>query len=249
MPILIGETQPDVQDLDMLETDEETPRRRDPEATRQAILEAAEELFVCHGPSATSLSQIARAANITKSLIHHHFGSKEELFAEVQQRHFQEYFEAQKEMLESSDSTSSLLEDSLITYFRFLQSHPESVRFMMWSTVEGGDDGCPKKAEKGLFELGIQKIREAQERGEIRADLEPFFIIKTLLALPMAWFQSRAETLQLVDSEIEPEALDELYLRDMIAIFLEGVRPRPTDADPQSPDRQSPDRQTSSSPD
>ena len=77
-----------------------------------------------------------------------------------------------------------------------------------------------------LFELGIRKIRQAQEAGEIRSDLEPFFIIKILISLPMAWFQTLAETRSLIDSDIRPEALDEMYLRDMVKIILEGVRPR-----------------------
>ncbi len=224
MPIYLSETQPRPREAE--DEPQETRRRRDPEATRKAILDAAEELFICHGPSATSLSQIARKADVTKSLIHHHFGAKEELWEEVQRRHLLEYFEIQKRMLAGSASTAQLLEESIVTYFRFLQNDPRSVRFLSWSILENDEAHCATAEEKELFELGIQKIREAQEAGEIRTDLEPFFIIKTLITLPMAWFQTRADTLSLIDSDVEPEELDEMYLRDMVKIFLEGVRPR-----------------------
>jgi hypothetical protein len=140
-----------------------------------------------------------------------------------------QYFEVQKQMILESDSTAGLLRDSLLAYFRFLQRDPDSVRFMTWALLEGYESACPMKPEKELFELGIDKIRQAQERGEIRADLEPFFIIKSLLALPMAWFQSLSATRALIDSDIEPAALDELYLVNMVKIFLEGVRPRQQD--------------------
>lgn len=222
MPIYLGEVRPRQQEED---EQQDARRRRDPDATRKAILDAAEDLFICHGPSATSLSQIAKKAEVTKSLIHHHFGSKEELWQAVQERHFHDYFEVQKRLITDSAATAELLGESVVAYFRFLQQHPRSVRFMSWATLE--EETCPPPCgEKELFELGIARIREAQEAGEIRPDVEPFFIIKTLIALPMAWFQSRAETLSLIDSDVEPDKLDEMYLRDMVKIFLDGVRHR-----------------------
>lgn len=202
-------------------------RRRDPEATRKAILDAAEHLFTCHGPAATSISGVAREAGVTKSLIHHHFGTKDELWNEVQDRHFGQYFEIQMKLLEQSESTESLLEESLIAYFRFLQQHPQSVRFMSWRVVEDEDTQCAADPEKQLFEIGIRKIQEAQQEGRIRDDLEPFFIIKTLIALPFSWFQTHCLTMSMLDSEIDAPDLDERYLRDTVKIFLEGVKPRP----------------------
>ena len=219
MPIYLSNTAPPPDPAP--EEPQDARRRRDPEATKKAILDAAEELFIENGPSATSLARVAKRAEVTKSLIHHHFGSKEELWEEVQKRHFQEYFEIQMEMIRGSESTAKLLADSIVTYYRFLQAHPKSVRFLSWASLE--EDHCATVREKELFEVGIAKIREAQEAGEIRGDLEPFFIIKTLIALPMAWFQTRAETLSLIDSDIDPKDLDELYLRDMAKMFLEGV--------------------------
>ena len=51
------------------------PQRRDKKATQNEILETAEELFSRRGFAATSLAEIARQAGLTKSLIHHHFGT------------------------------------------------------------------------------------------------------------------------------------------------------------------------------
>lgn len=226
MAIYLSDTEPREPETNAGEDDTDARRRRDPEATRRAILDAARDLFVCHGPAATSLSSIAKKADVTKSLIHHHFGSKEELWGAVQARHFEEYFEIQKQMLLESESTEGLLRDSMIAYFRFLQENPDAVRFMMWSLLDGEERPCPSE-EKELFELGIERIREAQQKGDLRDDLEPFFIIKSLLALPMGWFQTREMTHMLVDSEIGAEELDELYLEDMAKHFFEGVRPRP----------------------
>lgn len=52
-------------------------------ATKERILDAAEELFMEHGFEATSLRQITAAAKVNLAAVHYHFGSKEELFEAV----------------------------------------------------------------------------------------------------------------------------------------------------------------------
>ena len=52
---------------------------RDGQATRERILEVANELVLKHGFAATSLEQILQRAGVTKGAFFHHFESKEEL--------------------------------------------------------------------------------------------------------------------------------------------------------------------------
>ena len=198
-------------------------RRRDPEATRAAILDAAEELFLAAGLAETPTSRIARRAGVTKSLIHHHFGSKEELWDEVKRRHFDNYYEAQKQILASSRGTAELLAESLITYFRFLQSDPHSVRFMSWRFVET-EDPCLEQEDE-LYELGIERIREAQDSGELRPDVEPLSMIKAFLAMSLHWFQTKPLLCQMLGPDADVQAVEESYLSDVVKIFFEGVRP------------------------
>ena len=205
-------------------------RRRDPEATRAAILEAAEELFLDAGPADTPMSRIARRAGVTKSLIHHHFGSKEELWNEIKRRHFGQYFEAQKHILSSSEATAELMRDSLVAYFRFLQSDPRSVRFMSWRFVEAEDDPCLAQEDE-LFELGIKRIQEAQQNGRLRADLEPISMIKAFLSMSLHWFQSKPLLCQMMGPEVVADELEEKYLDDIVKIFLDGIR-APADSAP-----------------
>ncbi len=202
-------------------------RRRDPKATRAAILEAAEGLFLDRGPAATPTSEIARRAGVTKSLIHHHFGSKEELWDEVKRRHFGQYYEGQRQMLTGPGrGGGELLRESVIAYFRFLERDPRSVRLMSWRLVEDeSGDPCIGQEDE-LFELGIERIREAQEAGELRGDIEPMSIIKSFLAMSLHWFQSKSLLCRMLGPEADVEGLDERYLDDMVKILFEGIRPR-----------------------
>jgi AcrR family transcriptional regulator len=61
------------------------PRGRRPGGadTRAAIVEAARTEFAAQGYDATSLRGIARAAGVDPALVHHYFGGKPEVFAEV----------------------------------------------------------------------------------------------------------------------------------------------------------------------
>ena len=52
-------------------------------ATRQHILAVASDQFLSHGYAGTSLSDLIRAAGITKGAFYHHFPSKEALAIEV----------------------------------------------------------------------------------------------------------------------------------------------------------------------
>jgi len=197
-------------------------RRRDPEATRSAILDAAERLFVEKGPAATTTNEIARRARVTKSLIHHHFGTKEELWGAVKQRGFDEYYERQQAMIATPpEGTAELLRASLVAYFEFLRHHPEAVRFMAWRSIEE-DDLCLEQEEE-LFARGAERIREAQERGELRPDVEPLHVIKSFLAMVVHWFQTKHLFCQIVDPDADPDELDRAYLEDIQKIFLEGV--------------------------
>jgi TetR/AcrR family acrAB operon transcriptional repressor len=56
------------------------------EATRTAILDAAERLFEARGVSRVSLQQIADAASVTRGAVYHHFTDKAELFDAMMQR-------------------------------------------------------------------------------------------------------------------------------------------------------------------
>ncbi|MFL6123435.1 TetR family transcriptional regulator [Actinophytocola sp.] len=60
-------------------TDE--PRRRDAAATRQALLDAATQLFAERGYDRTTVRDIATRAGVNQALLFRYFGSKEAMFA------------------------------------------------------------------------------------------------------------------------------------------------------------------------
>ncbi len=202
-----------------------TPQTRDAEATQAQILAAAGRIFAEKGFGASSVSEIAAAAGVTKSLIHHHFGSKRGLWNAIKERHFRDYFDVQMGML-GAPPTAELLARSIEAYFRFLAGDADFVRMMGWMQLEEvGAEGFP--LAELLTREGIRKLAETQEAGALRSDVHPFSILVSFLGLAEHWFQSRDLHCRGLDPEETPD--DQRYLEDLMKIFLEGVLPRAGD--------------------
>lgn len=201
-------------------------RVRDAEATKKAILSAAEATFLSQGYGGASLSEIARRAGVTKSLIHHHFGSKGDLWHQVKLHRFSEYSGQQMRMLQEGRPTPELLRDSVEAYFRFLQRSPEMVRMLAWIYLEL-DEGDERHLGDELTELGIQRLRQGQEAGVLRNDVDARSVLFCFLGQIQSWFQNHRVHEQFYRSQgITEEQMDESFLQDMLKIFMEGLLPR-----------------------
>jgi AcrR family transcriptional regulator len=68
------------------------PRRRtrDPEATREALLRSATELFALHGYDGVRVDALARRAGVNKALISYYFGGKRHLYRAAIESSFRE---------------------------------------------------------------------------------------------------------------------------------------------------------------
>jgi TetR/AcrR family transcriptional regulator len=199
-------------------------RQRDPEATKQAILEAAERVIVEKGFGKASVAEIASVAGVTKSLIHHHFHSKEKLWDEVKRHRFREYAAVQKQLLDEPGFSAGLLRRSIEEYFRFLARNPHFPRLVSWMHLEEPED-APFELAESLIELGMEKVRQAQAAGELRSDIHPFFVLVSFLGLAMYWFQNKEHHCRWCESNSEARD-DEKYLEAIQKIFFEGVLPR-----------------------
>ncbi len=204
-------------------------RRYDPEATRQAILDAAMRVFVAQGVAETALSEIARAAGVTKSLIHHHFGSKEELWNEVKRTHFNLYFGPILETIRGDGSHLEALRDVIQHMFTFLKAHPDVARMMGWMALE--KDQINVQLQDEVCAEGLDRIRKGQAQGVLRPDVHPASVMSMFIILTSHWWHfrhvaERWKNQEGVSDMPEDDALDQKFFDDMLTIFMEGVLPR-----------------------
>lgn len=204
-------------------------RRYDPQATRQAILEAATRVFVEQGVADAPLSEVAKAAGVTKSLIHHHFGSKEELWNEVKLVSFQRYFEPVLRTIRSDLPHLQVLQDVIRHMFFFLRDNPEVARMMGWMALE--KDEITIDLHDKVCAEGLARIVNSQREGALRNDVHPASIMATFISLTRHWWHLRHVVGRWQGGDGTPDMpaeadLDDQFFSDMLKIFMEGVRPR-----------------------
>lgn len=194
-----------------------------PRSRREAILDAAEKLFVERGYAAIAISEIATEADVTKSLIHHHFGAKQELWLAVKKRSFEEYVEKQARLIEQSEPSKDLLRESFQGYFDYLRASPSLVKLVGWALAEGDADSVGGV----LAGPGVELLREGCSEGQIRRDVEPINILRIGVGMITHWFMAREQFLLWEDPEQSDHGVDvdQQFLDNFLTIFLDGLSP------------------------
>jgi len=78
-----------------------TRRAEHSEATRQALVSAARELFATDGYAETSIERIVQRARVTRGALYHHFDDKRQLFRAVYEQLARELVESIEKAAES----------------------------------------------------------------------------------------------------------------------------------------------------
>ena len=174
-------------------------RERDSEVTRQAILDAAEEVFAKNGFDGARIDAIAAASGYNKSLIFHYFGDKLGLYAEVIKRADRELTELQVRMLaplledesiaSNAHAFKALLEKIIITIFDYLVAHPRFMRMVLWEQAEGWQTYAKiisqfNTEDADQFEA---LFRKAHKAGLLRSDFIPLIQLTMILQICISY--------------------------------------------------------------
>jgi len=121
-------------------------RTHDAEGAREAILNAAEQVFAEHGFDGARIDAIAAASGYNKSLIFQYFGDKLGLYSAVIRRADEQTRDLQAQILAAlleSNVTSdaeqfrTAVETYMRAYFDYLVKNPRVMRIFLWEMAEG----------------------------------------------------------------------------------------------------------------
>ena len=197
-------------------------RPRDAEATRLEILNAAESLFAQNGFGSTSLARIAAASNSHKSLILHHFDSKEGLWQAVKERRFAQFTSEQTAVFSQAEVSVDQLRKTTEAYFRLLENDPVLVQLLTRAELEQ-DLGCSQYDEERLAPF-VNRMRDAQEAGLLRKDVPPAHLLLIIINAITQWFEARAMFCSW--SELASDNMDADFLESFHKVFMEGAGSR-----------------------
>jgi len=197
-------------------------RPRDAEATRLQILNAAESLFAQHGFGSTSLARIAVASKTHKSLILHHFESKEGLWQSVKDRRFAQFTGEQTAIFSQAEVSADEIRRTTEAYFRLLENDPVLVQLLTRAELEQ-DIGCSQYDEERLAPF-VNRMRLAQQAGLLRKDVPPAHLLLIIINAITQWFEARAMFCSW--SELASDNMDTAFLESFHKVFMEGAASR-----------------------
>lgn len=207
---------------------DECHRIRDPESTRTAVVDAAERLFAERGFAATSMRDISAASGVGHPLIHHHFGSKDDLYRAVKRRMVEGYARRFPVAARATNRPLSVRAE-MRRLMVYLGENERLLRLCGWSRLEGDNQVWP--GEPDLLDTLRLRVAAAQRRGQIRTDIDPTAISLMIFGLIFFWVENRAHFAERFQGKID----DDAFLRRAIALVERGVSPCP-DAPCEPPD-------------
>jgi len=195
---------------------EEGHRIRDPQATRAAVLAAAERLFAERGFANTSLRDISHLSGVSHPLIHHHFGSKEDLYLAVKRRLVEDYAQRFPHAARAVNRPLSIGPE-LRRLMAYIGDNPVLLRLCAWTRLEGDRQVWP--GEPDMFETIRRRIEVSQRRKLIRDDLDPTYLAIILTGLVFFWLDNRDHFSHRFGTELN----DKDYLRQAVEILERGI--------------------------
>ena len=219
-------------------------RRRDPEDTKERLLEAAERLFAQRGFEGTSLRAVTLAAGTSVSAAHYHFGSKEALLVATVRRHAEpviaERF-ARLERLEREAHGGALPLEAVLDAFlrpifeqRAARADGGEVFRRIAARLFSDPPEVVASLKREIFGRTAQRFIEAlaralpdKPRDEIALDLQ--FLVGIMVHVTSG---------HLADAPRPPgsaplgDLADEVLLRRMVDFVAAGLRSRPGPATP-----------------
>lgn len=159
----------------------------------EAILNAAEELFSEKGFNATSTTEIARKVGCNQALIHYYFRTKENLFKQLYELKFLNFFQVMFNWNELSVlSFEEKIEFIIQKHFELLECNPEIPGLIIQEFSR--DKNFMRRVRKKLQSMGFdplavigKELEEEIRQGRIR-NISLGDLIFTILSLNVSVF-------------------------------------------------------------
>lgn len=203
-----------------------------PELTQtvQNILAEARHLFALRGFDGVSINDVAVAVGVSKSNIFHHFGTKQALYLEVLKSSLDRF----NEMTGHLEPETAPIEQRLYRFLEanatHLQQDPEPALLVLRELLEDRSEVTQQLAEQvtdAQFKQLFTLLQEAQEAGEIRAEVDLAALVLMMIGSVVFQFQVRS----LIQHHPEVGFDDDPgeYSRLLVDILLNGISKKGTE--------------------
>ncbi len=144
-------------------------------ATRDAILDAAEELFATHGFAATSIKDIGQAAGANPALLYYYFLDKTGLYRAVLGRIGEGLMQQGKQAIAEAPEPATLVRAIVSAQAAFIRDNPRAASIIVRELMDHDAAHCEPMIHElaaELFRPLVNAIELGQARGTFRPDLD-----------------------------------------------------------------------------
>jgi AcrR family transcriptional regulator len=154
-------------------------RPRNPEATRELLLDAAADEFATYGYAGARIDRIADAASTNKRMIYAYFGDKDGIFDAVIKREVAALMEA--------TPIAGDLAAFAASRFDFLRAHPRVRLLAAWRTLERGE---ATDVERASYRARVDAVQDAQRDGLVTDAIPAVDLFALVLRMTEAWLSA-----------------------------------------------------------
>lgn len=196
----------------------------------QAILDAAEKLFLKKGFALTSTTEIAHAAGCNQTLVHYYYRTKEKLFEAIFDKKAETAFAA---FLVPQDHTLSFEEKMTIRiekHFEFLQKNPD-IPFLIINEFITNPSRVNKLKDRikptlgALLNLLDAELKKEIDGGRIRP-MTALDLLMTVMPMNIAPFIMRKMLFDIIGlSDQDFERMLEHRKKENVAVMMRSLKP------------------------
>jgi len=204
-------------------------RERNPARTRELILDAAEHLFAEQGFEETSLTQVGRAAGVSRATPGYFFGSKADLRRAVLERCFEQIRAAVRQgrerTLRSGQPAEVVLAGAVSDYFDFVAERPAFVKLIEREALSGR--GTLAEVPLGLL-AGQEMIAGLSQDLELEPAEQPdaTHLLFSLIALTWSPYIHGDTLARMVGLDADDPSFIETRKRHVTELLLAWLRAR-----------------------
>ena len=201
-------------------------RPKAPAPGARRIESAARRLFASRGYSGTSMAEIAAAAGVSKATDFHHYGSKRALYEALLGDAFAGFREQVIPLLDTRRDLQASLRDFAAAHVERLTRMQGTMRLVareMLSGTAASSDLFAGSEMSRNFAMLVEEMRRGQERGTVRADVDPGLTVFLVLAANWFLFQSSALLRRNPDLGVTTSPAD--YASELAHLLYHGLAP------------------------
>ena len=193
-------------------------RARDKDQTIRDILSAAKSLFSEKGLHGASIRDIETASGVSKGLILHHFGSKEKLYAAVQDQLISDYVTMMAGVRSQAENFLDLIAATMRNSLRHLKGNREYRRISLWSYLEGQERNTD--LERRFTQALISAMQAGQASGLVREDIDPFLMPFIVRGAIDYWIRKESLVQELAAEDHPERGSDDHLIEALAKLFL-----------------------------